>query len=138
NTYPIYSYVKSLDYKSASVKAYLPDFVYNLDDMDLINEADLNRAVFRTGSIYFETDKADLKSEVHNTLNKILHLMQKYPTLQIEVGAHTYDVRNSAYNLKLSNARAASVIGYLVKNGIDHARLIGVGYGSVVPIGDNK
>lgn len=138
NTYPIYSYVKSLDYKSASVKAYLPDFVYNLDDMDLINEADLNRAVFRTGSIYFETDKAELKPEVHNTLNKILHMMQKYPTLQIEVGAHTDDVGNSAYNLKLSKARATSVIGYFVKNGIDPSRLIGVGYGSVVPIGDNK
>lgn len=138
STYPIYSYVKSMDYDEVSVKAYLPEFVYDLDNIDMINEEDLNNAVFRTGAIYFETNEAEIKPEAHAILDNILHLMNKYPTLQLEVGAHTDNVGDDDYNLKLSNSRAASVITYLVKNQIRSSRLIGVGYGSAIPIGDNE
>lgn len=138
NTYPIYTYVKSMNYDGANVKAYLPQHVYDLNDVDLISEADLNRAVFRTGAIYFETDKAQLKEVAYSTLDKIYELMEKYPTLQLEVGAHTDSIGNSEYNMKLSNHRAASVIEYLVQKNIKPARLIGVGYGSEMPIGDNR
>lgn len=138
NTYPIYTYVKSMNYDGANVKAYLPQHVYDLDDMDLISEADLNRAVFRTGAIYFETDKARLKNEAHSILDKIRNLMEKYPSLQLEVGAHTDSIGDSKYNIKLSNLRAASVIEYLIQQDIKPARLIGVGYGSEMPIGDNR
>lgn len=138
NTYPIYTYVKSMNYGSANVKAYLPQHVYEIDDMDMISEADLNRAVFRTGAIYFETDKAQLKEEAHSTLDKILKLMEKYPSLQLEVGAHTDSIGNSEYNMKLSNLRAAAVIEYLVQHDILPARFIGVGYGSEMSIGDNR
>ncbi len=138
NTYPIYAYVKSINYDDVNVKAYLPEFVYDLDNFEMANEKDLNRAVFRTGSIYFETDKAELKENAIPTINKILQLLETYPTLQLEVGAHTDNVGNSSYNLKLSQARSRAVIEYLVQKEINPARLIGVGYGDALPIGDNK
>lgn len=138
NTYPIYTYVQSMNYSGANVKAYLPEHVYDLDDMDMISEEDLNRAVFRTGAIYFETEVARLKTEANPTLNKIFNLMEEFPTLQLEVGAHTDSTGSAEYNQQLSNARAAAVIEYLAAQGIDAARLIGVGYGSEMPIGDNE
>lgn len=138
NTYPIYSYVKSINYNAAHVKAYLPDHVYDLDDFEHISEEDLNRAVFRSGSIYFEMDDAQITDEAHHTLNKILELLNTYPSLQLEVGAHTDNTGNASYNLVLSRKRAKSVIEYLVNNGINPVRLIGVGYGSEVPIGSNE
>lgn len=138
NTYPIYAYVKSINYDDVNVKAYLPEFVYNLDNFEMANEQDLNRAVFRTGSIFFETDKAELKQNGIPTINKILNLLETYPTLQLEVGAHTDNTGNSSYNLKLSQARSRAVIEYLVKKEVNPARLIGVGYGDAFPIGDNR
>lgn len=138
NTYPIYSYVKSINYEAAHVKAYLPDHVYDLDNFEHISEEDLNRAVFRSGSIYFEMDDAQISDEAHPTLNKILYLLINFPSLQLEVGAHTDNTGNPSYNLILSRKRAKSVIEYMVNHNINPARLIGVGYGSEVPIGSNE
>lgn len=138
NTYPIYAYVKSINYDDVNVKAYLPEFVYDLDNFEMVNEEDLNRAVFRTGSIYFESNKSELKENAIPTLNKILQLLDTYPSLQLEVGAHTDNVGNPSYNLSLSQARSRAVIDYLVQNQINPVRLIGVGYGDALPIGDNK
>lgn len=138
NTYPIYTYVKSMNYSGANVKAYLPEHVYDLDELDMISEADLNRAVFRTGAIYFESDEAKMKETAEPVLDKILDLLNQFPSLQLEVGAHTDATGTAQHNQQLSNARAAAVIDYLVAAGIQPARLIGVGYGSEVPIGDNE
>jgi outer membrane protein OmpA-like peptidoglycan-associated protein len=138
NTYPIYSYVKSINYDEVHVKAYLPDHVYDLDNFDHIKEEDLHRAIFRTGSIYFEMDDYKLSDEANPTMNKVLDLLNKYPMLQLEVGAHTDQTGSSQYNLNLSRKRAKSVIEYLAVNGINPARLIGVGYGSELPIGNNE
>jgi len=138
NTYPIYSYVKSINYSEVNVKAYLPDHVYDLDDFDHIKEEDLHRAIFRSGSIYFQLDDAQISEEANSTLDKILNLLNTYPMLQLEVGAHTDDTGSPKYNLNLSRKRAKSVIEYLVEKDINPVRLIGVGYGSEVPIGNNN
>ncbi|MDO7576260.1 MAG: OmpA family protein, partial [Flavobacteriaceae bacterium] len=45
---------------------------------------------------------------------------------------------SDAYNLKLSNKRAAAVKAYLVSNGIDAKRLNTVGYGETNLSGDNN
>lgn len=138
NTYPIYSYVKSLNYHDASVKAYIPDHVYNLDDMEQISVEDLNRVVFRTGAIYFETGEATLKDEATHTIEKIFKLMSDYPEIKIVIGAHTDNVGTADFNMNLSQYRAASVINRLVEMGIDQKRLVGVGYGAELPIASNE
>ena len=38
------------------------------------------------------------------------------------------------FNLPLSNKRAASVLQYLVQNGIEQSRLISKGYGNTKPV----
>lgn len=137
NTYPIYSYVKSLNYHDASVKAYIPDHIYNLDDMEHISVEDLNRVVFRTGAIYFETGEAILKEEASYTIAKIFKLMSDYSEIKMVIGAHTDNVGTADFNMNLSQYRAASVINRLVEMGIDPKRLVGVGYGAELPIAAN-
>jgi len=49
--------------------------------------------------------------------------------LTIEIGSHTDSRGSDAYNLKLSQARAQSVVDYLIGKGIAPERLVAVGYG---------
>jgi outer membrane protein OmpA-like peptidoglycan-associated protein len=46
-------------------------------------------------------------------------------------------VGSDKYNLKLSEARAQSVVTYLISKGIDASRLKAKGYGSTQPIAPN-
>ncbi len=138
NTYPIYSDIKLMKYDEVRVKAYLSQYVYDLDSLDQISVEDIDNVIFRTGSIYFESDEVALMPEAHTTLNKIVHLLNQFPTLIIEVGAHTDNVGDETYNQHLSKERATSVINYLVRHNIHASRLIGVGYGTAFPIADNS
>ena len=88
------------------------------------------------GNIYFDFDKATIKEESKPTLNKVVDIMNKYPSINIEIGSHA-DARGSdQYNLSLSERRAASTLEYLVENGIDRSRLTSKGYGESMPLND--
>lgn len=88
------------------------------------------------GNIYFDFDKATIKDESKPVLDKVVAIMTKYPSLQIEVGSHA-DARGSdKYNLALSDRRAASTLEYLVENGIERERLTSKGYGESMPLND--
>jgi outer membrane protein OmpA-like peptidoglycan-associated protein len=137
DTYPIFSYVKSINYNDAEVKAFLPEHIYTLDNLEDISEAELNHAVFRSGAVYFETNNFWLQDDAEPTLKKIIKLMDRYPSLMLEVGAHTDNIGTAGYNMHLSSRRALAVIEFLEKNNINPNRLVGVGYGSEKPIASN-
>ncbi|MDT0675636.1 OmpA family protein [Autumnicola musiva] len=88
------------------------------------------------GNIYFDFDKATIKKESEATLDKVVSIMNKYPTLEIEIGSHA-DARGSdQYNMDLSERRAASTLEYLVEQGISRDRLSSQGYGESMPLND--
>lgn len=89
-------------------------------------------------NIYYDLDKWDIKPQAAKTLDVLVELMKKYPTMEIEIGAHTDSQGNDAYNLKLSSNRAASAVDYLVSKGIARARLTSKGYGETKPLVDCK
>jgi OmpA-OmpF porin, OOP family len=64
-------------------------------------------------------------------------MLQQNPTMVIEIGAHTDNKGTDNYNLKLSEARAQSVVAYLNKKGIERSRLQAKGYGATQPIASN-
>jgi OOP family OmpA-OmpF porin len=88
-------------------------------------------------NIYFDFNKATLRPESYPELNKVVKLMDDYPTLKIEIGGHTDSVGTEAVNLKLSQDRAASVVKYLVDHAVSRDRLIAKGYGKSKPIESN-
>ena len=62
-----------------------------------------------------------------------MKLLNLNPNVTIELSSHC-DFRGSdKYNRKLSQARAESVVGYLINNGIEKERLTAVGYGEEKP-----
>jgi outer membrane protein OmpA-like peptidoglycan-associated protein len=103
---------------------------------DLAKQLDQDCHVALYG-INFDFNKATLRPDSEPTLEKVLELLQSRPDLKLEVQGHTDNVGSDDYNLKLSDARAASVVAWLVSKGIAADRLTAQGYGSKVPIADN-
>jgi outer membrane protein OmpA-like peptidoglycan-associated protein len=88
-------------------------------------------------NIFFETDKCELLPESKAELGKLVEFLTNNPTLRIEISGHTDDQGSDAYNLTLSENRARAVNDYLLKQGIDAARLTYQGYGESLPIDTN-
>jgi outer membrane protein OmpA-like peptidoglycan-associated protein len=90
--------------------------------MDLAKMIDLK-------PIYFDKGKADIRKDAAMELDKIVQVMNEYPNMFIELGSHTDCRSSAASNLKLSTARAKASAAYIVKKGINKARITGKGYG---------
>lgn len=87
--------------------------------------------------IYFDTDKATLKPESGDTLRQILGVLEQDPDLSLVIAGHTDSEGGEDYNRSLSERRAASVVAWLVGEGIDRTRLGAVGHGESQPVADN-
>lgn len=85
--------------------------------------------VFSIEYIYFDFDKADIRPDAVVDLQKVIDVMQQYPTMKIDVRSYTDSKGMRKYNKKLSDLRAKSIIEYMTKNGISANRLSGRGYG---------
>jgi outer membrane protein OmpA-like peptidoglycan-associated protein len=79
--------------------------------------------------IYYNFDKSNVRNDAEIDLNKVLGLMNKYPTITIDIRSHTDCRGTNVYNEKLSDRRAASMMKYLVNNGISADRITSKGYG---------
>ncbi len=89
-------------------------------------------------NVYYETGKAELKSDSKNSLDRgLVTLLKDNPQLIIEVSSHTDDVGSNEYNQKLSQQRAESVVNHLIKMEISKDRMIAKGYGESKPITTN-
>jgi OmpA-OmpF porin, OOP family len=88
--------------------------------------------------VYFEYNKAIIKSQSFPILDAVAATLQGNPSIQlIEVQGHTDERGNDAYNLDLSDRRAAAVKKYLADKGVDEKRLESQGYGETQPVDRN-
>jgi outer membrane protein OmpA-like peptidoglycan-associated protein/predicted negative regulator of RcsB-dependent stress response len=88
-------------------------------------------------NVFFETNKWDLKPESKAELNKLADLLRANPTKKVEISGHTDNVGNDAANQTLSDNRAASVVTYLVGQGVAATQLTSKGYGETKPVASN-
>lgn len=79
--------------------------------------------------IYFDLGKATIRKDASLELDKIVKIMNDYPTMEIELGSHT-DCRGSiASNTSLSDKRAKSSAEYIKSRITNPNRIFGKGYG---------
>ena len=88
--------------------------------------------------IFFDTNKAVIKSKSFNVLDQVALTIKAHPEFKIRVEGHTDSQGSAERNTKLSQDRADAVMMYLMKKGIAPERLVAVGYGPSAPIADNK
>ncbi len=88
-------------------------------------------------SIYFEIDRAYLKKESLDVLDRVIAILKRNPSMKIEVRGHTDSTGEKAHNQRLSERRADAVVEYMIKNGISPERLSALGLGAEKPIASN-
>lgn len=88
--------------------------------------------------VQFELNSAELTAGSTTELDKAVNAMNKYPTLRIEISAHTDSSGEASYNQQLSEKRASSVREYMVSQGITKDRMEVKGYGEEKPVADNN
>ncbi len=103
------------------------------EEIVTVNERN-NLTQINLEKIYFDFDKAVIREDAANTLNKLVAIMQKYPEMRVEIGAHTDSRGSDTYNQKLSERRAQATREYVISKGIDYSRLTAKGYGESDPI----
>ncbi len=89
-------------------------------------------------NIFYETGSKELSPDSEVELAKLVQLLKDNPGLKIQINGHTDAVGKANDNLVLSNGRAQSVMDYLIRNGIQSARLSFKGFGASQPIADNN
>jgi outer membrane protein OmpA-like peptidoglycan-associated protein len=84
-------------------------------------------------NIFYDFDKATLRPESTEALDKLVTLLQENPNVAIELSAHCDYKGPAEYNKRLAQRRAEAVVAYLVEHGIAADRLTPVGYGKEKP-----
>jgi len=89
--------------------------------------------------INFDTASSVIKPDSEPAIGEIVKLLTNNPALKVYIVGHTDMVGDAASNVRLSQARAQSVIAALVsKHGIAASRLIAFGNGPYAPVASNK
>jgi outer membrane protein OmpA-like peptidoglycan-associated protein len=100
----------------------------------------LDTGMIRLQNVNFDTGKATIKSESHAVLDEVGAILVRWPELQVEIGGHADSQGSNAFNLKLSDDRAKSVLDYLQGKfpELKTAQITAVGYGEEKPIAPNN
>ncbi len=103
-----------------------------------ISEAVQKTITYAAQNVYFATASTKLLSKSFKGLNEVVKILSENTSLKLKIDGHTDSQGADAYNMKLSDGRAASVRSYLISKGIDASRLESEGFGESAPVADNK
>lgn len=137
--------------KNYAITVRAEGYLFHSENFDLPNDSEYNMvdktiplkniavgSKIALRNVFFETGKADIKSESNAELMRLVDLLQQVPGLEIELSGHTDDQGSDSFNMQLSQDRAEAVMNWLISKGIDAGRLTAKGYGETVPIASNS
>lgn len=104
--------------------------------VDVIRDGD-NLLLRMPSGITFAFNRSDVQPQFQPTLNDVASVLSQYPKTYIDVYGHTDSDGSDAYNQTLSERRAQAVADYLVRQGVQSARIATRGFGETQPIASN-
>jgi OmpA-OmpF porin, OOP family len=88
--------------------------------------------------VKFKTDSAEILGESNYILSAVRDILNEHTEItRISIEGHTDNVGKAAYNKRLSEKRAASVVKWLLAAGVAPTRLSSAGFGLEAPLTDN-
>lgn len=131
NTWLIYKDAVSMGFRDARIKTYLPK---DPAEKELLN---LKKVFGVSADDFFIRNDLKASLGAYPLLDQITGLLNKYPAIKLEIAVHTDNIGSPVTNLQLSQARAVSLVNYLIGRGISSKRLIPKGFGEAKPIVTN-
>ncbi|HJS80447.1 MAG TPA: OmpA family protein [Vitreimonas sp.] len=101
-------------------------------------EPEAEPPLMRIENVLFDFDRANLRPEADAILAPVLEMLQRDPTLSVDIEGHADWMGSDAYNIRLSQRRAQAVVDWLVARGIARERLHAIGKGEREPIASNE
>lgn len=86
----------------------------------------------------FNTGSDTLRPKSQEQLHNVLSFLAANPRAHAKIGGYTDNVGGAEQNLRLSQARANSVMDELIHEGVSPNRLAALGYGEQYPVADNS
>lgn len=88
--------------------------------------------------VNFENNSFVVAQDSYSEIESVAQFMREYPLTKVNLGGHTDDRGSEAYNLQLSEKRAAAVAQLLVERfGVDQSRVSSEGFGESQPLVNN-
>ncbi len=105
-----------------------PEHIRALDEATALNLQIIN----------FEPYSSEIPEINKSILDQAAALIRRAPQVNLVIEGHTDNVGTAQDNKELSVKRAQAVMNYLIKQGVDPAKLQAVGMGAEKPIADNS
>ena len=122
-----------------------PETINGNQDEDGCPDQGETKVVLEAGKIrilekvFFATGKDLILDRSFSLLKQVASVLKANPDLKhVRVEGHTDNQGQPAKNLDLSQRRANTVRAFLVKEGVEAARLEAKGFGQTRPVDDNK
>lgn len=90
-------------------------------------------SVITLDKIYYDFNRATLNESACRQLEGLVTVMRQYPTMEIDLLAHTDTRGGTSENQKLSDERAKNAKIYMVARGISAERINAMGMGETAP-----
>ncbi|MBI1228451.1 MAG: OmpA family protein [Bacteroidetes bacterium] len=100
---------------------------------DMANQPVSKGAVIVLDKIYYDFDQSYIRKGAARDLDALVVLMKRYPSMKVEMVAHTDSRGTDEYNMALSQRRAKSAYNYVVNRGMDPSRINATGVGEQYP-----
>src|SRR5436190_482342 len=100
----------------------------------VVEEKKLVIKVENVVTLYFDFDKSLIKDREKQVLDSIYNVLMETNTTTIQISGYTDGLGTVEYNNKLSDRRAKACADYLIKKGIDKARISFVSFGKCCPV----
>ena len=98
----------------------------------------VNGMIKISDQVKFAFGSAKILKDSDELLNAVADIFKKHPEIKmVRIEGHTDNKGKPAANMALSKARAAAVMTWLVKHGVEKSRLKSEGLGQTKPIDDN-
>ena len=88
--------------------------------------------------VFFGFDSFELSENAKEKLNGLAAILNRFPTLEIQIIGHTDAIGKEDYNKQLAKKRAIAVVDYLQSEGIDNNRLSTMSKGETDPVAMNR
>ncbi len=88
--------------------------------------------------VYYDFDKAELRSESFPYLNNLANWMVEHPEYNIRIDGHTDNRGTPEYNIDLSKNRIFSVLHYMEERGVATNRIAYGWHGETMPVATNN